>query len=69
VTPTGEYEYNPTVTVKNYLGNPTKSYRTKSVLLLSNKLNKRMGHSAELLKQKNGQSVTSKNMGIKAIED
>lgn len=63
MTPTGEYEYNPTVTVKNFLGIPTKSYRTKSVLLLSNKLNKRMGRSAEQLKQKNGQSVTSKPYG------
>jgi rifampin ADP-ribosylating transferase len=63
VTPTSEYEDNPTVTVKNYLANPTKSYRTKSELLLSYKLNKWMGHSAEQLKQKNEQSVTSKTYG------
>ena len=46
----GEYENDPTVTDKKYVDNPTKTYQTKSALLLSSELTKWMRHRAEQLK-------------------
>lgn len=69
VEPTGPIEDNPNLTDKKYPGNPTKSYRSKCPLRVSEEVNDWQGHSAEQLQAMKGHLEKLKELGIEAIED
>lgn len=69
VEPTGPYENDPNLTDKKFPGNPTKSYRTKSPLLIIGEVKDWQGHSPEQLKAMKDGIERAKQLGIEAIED
>ncbi len=69
VEPTGHIEDDPNLTDKKYPGNPTKSYRTTSPLLVTGEVNDWKGHSPEQLKAMQEGLKKLKELGISAIED
>ena len=68
VEPTGDFEDDPNVTDKKFLGNPTKSYRSKQPLKIVAEVIKWEGHSPEVLNNMLENLKKLSDMGIKAID-
>ena len=68
VEPTGDFEDDPNVTDKKFLGNPTKSYRSKQPLKIVEEVIKWEGHSPEVLNNMLENLKKLSDMGIKAID-
>ncbi|WP_205503148.1 NAD(+)--rifampin ADP-ribosyltransferase [Rufibacter psychrotolerans] len=69
VEPTGPIEDDPNLTDKKYPGNPTRSYRTRSPLLVTGEVKDWQGHSPEQLKAMKEHLRHLEQLGIEAIED
>jgi len=69
VEPTGSIEDDPNLTDKKFVGNPTRSYRTRDPLLVIGEVTDWQGHSPERLKEMKDNIERIKNLGIEAIED
>lgn len=69
VEPTGTIEDDPNLTDKKYPGNPTKSYRSRTPLLITGEVTDWQGHSPEQLKAMKDHLEQLKELGIEAIED
>jgi hypothetical protein len=69
VEPTGPIEDDPNLTDKRFPGNPTKSYRTLSPLLVTGEVKDWKGHTPEQLKAMQEGLEKLKELGINAIED
>ena len=69
VEPTGPIEDDPNLTDKKYPGNPTKSYRSRNPLRVSDEVTDWQGHSPEALEAMKERLEQLKRLGIEAIED
>jgi len=69
VEPTGPIEDDPNLTDKKYRGNPTKSYRSRNPLRVSDEVTEWQGHSPEQLRAMKEHLEQLKQLGIEAIED
>jgi hypothetical protein len=69
VEPTGPIEDDPNLTDKKFPGNPTKSYRSVTPLLVIGEVADWQGHSPEQLKAMKDNLERLKAQGIEAIED
>ena len=69
VEPTGPIEDDPNLTDKKFLGNPTRSYRTKHPLRVVGEVLDWEGHSLEELKNMREHLDKLKRLGIEAIND
>lgn len=69
VEPTGPIEDDPNLTDKKFPGNPTKSYRSRSPLLVTGEVTDWQGHSPEQLNAMKKHLDQLKQLGIEAIED
>ena len=68
VEPTGPIEDDPNLTDKKFLGNPTKSYRSREPLRVSGELTDWQGHSPETLKAMKDNLERLKRLGVEAID-
>jgi rifampin ADP-ribosylating transferase len=69
VEPTGAFENDPNLTDKKFLGNPTRSYRTRSPLRVVDEVLHWQGHSPEEIKKMQEHLIKLKQLGIQAIND
>ena len=69
VAPTGPIEDDPNLTDKKFLGNPTKSYRTRDPLRVTGEITGWKGHAPEQLKAMKDHVARLAELGIEAIED
>ncbi len=69
VEPTGPIEDDPNLTDKKFPGNPTKSYRSRDPLRVTDEVTHWQGHSPEQLKAMQDRLEELKRLGIEAIED
>ncbi len=69
VEPTGPIEDDPNLTDKKFVGNPTKSYRSKHPFKVIGEITIWQGHPAEQVKAMKDALTKLKNQGIEAIED
>ena len=69
VEPTGPIEDDPNLTDKKYPGNPTKSYRTRDPLRVTDEVMDWQGHSPEELKAMKDNLERLRRLGVEAIED
>ena len=69
VEPTGAFEDDPNLTDKKYPGNPTKSYRTRTALVVRGEVTRWQGHSPEVLKAMQDRVAELKRLGVEAIND
>jgi rifampin ADP-ribosylating transferase len=68
VEPTGAIEDDPNLTDKQFPGNPTRSYRSRSPLRVIGEVAEWTGHDAEQLRQMRDHLEDLKRQGIEAIE-
>lgn len=69
VEPTGFIEDDPNLTNKKFVGNPTKSYRSKSPFRIIGEVADWEGHSPEQLEKMRDNVEKARRLGIEAIED
>lgn len=69
VEPSGPIEDDPNLTDKKFPGNPTKSYRTSTPVIIVGEVTEWQGHSAEQLKSMREGLERLREQGIEAIED
>jgi rifampin ADP-ribosyltransferase len=69
VEPTGPIEDDPNLTDRKYPGNPTKSYRSRDPLRVTDEVMEWKGHSDEELKVMRDFLEELKQRGVEAIED
>ncbi len=69
VKPTGPIDDDPNLTDKKFLGNPTKSYRSRNPLRICGEVTDWEGHSPEKLEAMKKHLERLKQLGIEAIED
>jgi Rifampin ADP-ribosyl transferase len=69
VEPTGPIEDDPNLTDKKYPGNPTKSYRSRHPLTVTDEVTDWQGHSAAQLKAMTDSLDRLMRLGVEAIED
>jgi hypothetical protein len=69
VEPTGPIEDDPNLTDKKYPGNPTRSYRTREPLRVTDELTEWQGHSPEVLKAMKDNLERLRQEGVEAIND
>ena len=69
VEPTRAFEDDPNLTDKKFLGNPTKSYRTREPLRVVGEVEQWQGHSPEQLKAMKDHLAELERLGVEAIED
>jgi rifampin ADP-ribosylating transferase len=69
VQPTGPIEDDPNLTDKKFPGNPTKSYRTRDPLRVTDEVTDWKGHSREELRGMKDHIERLRQLGIEAIED
>lgn len=67
VEPTGTIENDPNLMDKKFPGNPTKSYRTRGLLLIIGEVTDWQGHSPAQLKAMKDNIERLKKLGIEAI--
>ena len=67
VEPTGPFEDDPNLTDKKFPGNPTKSYRSRDPLRVTEEVRDWVGHSPERLKEMKDHLERLKEQGIEAI--
>jgi rifampin ADP-ribosylating transferase len=69
VEPTGPIADDPNLTDKKFPGNPTKSYRSRDPLRVTDEVTDWKGHSPEELKTMKDHLERLKQLGVEAIED
>ena len=69
VEPTGLIEDDPNLTDKKFPSNPTKSYRSREPLRVTDELTEWQGHSPEALKAMKDAVEEARRLGIETIED
>lgn len=69
VEPTGPIEDDPNLTDKKFPGNPTKSYRTRDPLRVTDEVVDWQGHPPEQLQAMKDHLEQLRQHGIEAIED
>jgi rifampin ADP-ribosylating transferase len=69
VEPTGPIEDDPNLTDKKYPGNPTKSYRSRDPLRVTDEVTDWQGHSPEELEAMKGNLERLRRLGVEASED
>ena len=69
VVPTGPIEDDPNLTDKKFPGNPTKSYRSRQPLLVTDELTEWEGHADDVLQAMKDNVARAKELGIEAIDD
>lgn len=69
VEPIGLIEDDPNVTNQRFLGNPTKSYRSREPLRVMGEVKDWQGHSPEALKTMKDSLEQLKQLGVEAIKD
>lgn len=69
VEPTGIIEDDPNLTNKKFVGNPTKSYRSKSPFRVIGEVVDWKGHPPEQLKKMRDNVESARQRGIEAIEE
>ncbi|MBA2670132.1 MAG: NAD(+)--rifampin ADP-ribosyltransferase [Gemmatimonadetes bacterium] len=69
VEPTGPIADDPNLTDKRYPGNPTKSYRTRDQLRVTDEVMDWKGHSPEELGAMKAHLERLRELGFEAIED
>ena len=69
VEPTGPIEDDPNLTDKKFPGNPTKSYRSRDPLLVTDELANWEGHAPVVLQAMKDNVERLKHLGIEAIDD
>ncbi|WP_312070652.1 NAD(+)--rifampin ADP-ribosyltransferase [Anaerotignum propionicum] len=69
VEPIGTIENDPNLTDKKFPGNPTRSYRTKSLLRIVGEVLDWKGHAPEVLQNMLDNLEELKRQGIEAIND
>jgi rifampin ADP-ribosylating transferase len=69
VEPTGPIEDDPNLTNTRFPGNPTKSYRTRSPLRVTDEIAEWQGHPPEALKAMKDGLDRLRQQGVEAIED
>jgi hypothetical protein len=69
VEPTGPFEDDPNLTDKRFLGNPTRSYRTRQPLRVVGEILGWEGHSPEVLQDMRDHLERLNRLGIEAIND
>ena len=67
--PTGPIEDDPNLTDKKFPGNPTKSYRSRDPLLVTDELANWEGHAPVVLQAMKDHVERIKQLGIEAIDD
>lgn len=69
VEPTGPIEDDPNLTDKKFPGNPTKSYRSRSPLVVTGKLSEWEGHAPDVLQAMRDNVERLRQLGVEAIDD
>jgi rifampin ADP-ribosylating transferase len=69
VVPSGEFEDDPNVTDKRFLGNPTQSFRSREPLRVVRELAGWVGRLAEKLQAMRDGIAASRRQGAMEIED
>jgi hypothetical protein len=69
VEPTGPIMDDPNLTDKKYPGNPTKSYRSREPLRVTDEVTDWQGHSPDALKAMKDNLERLKRLGVEAIDD
>ena len=69
VEPTGPIEDDPNLTDRKYPGNPTKSYRSREPLRVTDEVTEWEGHSPAELKAMHDHLERLRQLGVEAIED
>ena len=69
VEPTGNFEKDPNLTDKRFPGNPTRSYRTKSPIIVVSEVLDWEGHAPEVLQNMLDNLEKLRLLGIEAIND
>jgi rifampin ADP-ribosylating transferase len=69
VEPTGTIEDDPNLTDKKFLGNPTKSYRSREPFRVIGELTEWEGHDPELLNAMKAQIERLRELGVEAIDE
>lgn len=69
VEPTGPFEDDPNVTNKKFLGNPTKSYRSRNPLRIVGEVVDWEGHEPEVLNRMLDSLARLREQGLDLIED
>jgi rifampin ADP-ribosylating transferase len=69
VEPTGAIEDDPNLTNKKFRGNPTKSYRSRDPLRVTDEITDWEGHTPEALKAMKDHLERLRLLGVEAIED
>ncbi|MBJ7282545.1 MAG: NAD(+)--rifampin ADP-ribosyltransferase [Acidimicrobiia bacterium] len=69
VEPTGTIEDDPNLTDKKFLGNPTKSYRSREPFRVIGELTEWEGHDPELLNSMKEQIEHLRELGVEAIDE
>jgi Rifampin ADP-ribosyl transferase len=68
VEPTGPIEDDPNLTNTKYVGNPTKSYRSRNPFRIVGEVSDWKGHSLERLREMRDRLEVLKRQGIEAID-
>ena len=69
VEPTGPFEDDPNLTNQRFLGNPTRSYRTRDPLRVVAEVKGWLGHTPEQLPTMRERLAELDRQGVEAIED
>ena len=69
VEPTGPFEDDPNLTNQRFLGNPTRSYRTRDPLRVVAEVKGWIGHTPEQLTTMRERLAELDRQGVEAIED
>ncbi len=69
VEPTGPIEDDPNLTDKKFPGNPTKSYRSRSPLVVTGELSEWEGHAPDVLQAMRDNVERLRLLGVEAIDD
>jgi Rifampin ADP-ribosyl transferase len=68
VEPTGPIEDDPNLTDKKFPGNPTRSYRSRDPLVVTDELRSWEGHAPDVLQAMKDNVERLKQLGIEAID-
>lgn len=69
VEPTGPFEDDPNLTNKRFPGNPTKSYRTRDALRVTDEVKGWEGHPPDVLQAMRDHLAELERQGLAAIDD
>ena len=69
VEPTGQFENDPNLTDTRFVGNPTRSYRTREPLRVVEEVTDWEGHPPEVLQQMLDRLEELRAEGVEAIND